>query len=366
MEINTYPSTSLRNILPRKSTAELRTLANAYYVKGYSKMNKHDLAESVCAELQVPERMEELLYVIDDPVWRMFQQAVDAPGAIKISGDELPACRALEALCYLQCENDGDAPCIFIPDEIKEVFGSLVSGGFLARKARFDLLFRYAAAAANLYGVISQNDFVDLFNRQNAQKTSIDEIFPVLIRYVAVESGSFCFWDGYLVNDEFEENEFRDVPDLLAEIGNKPRYIPDKKELLRYADPDYFEKTPHTAKLERFLIQSLGQSAGAAEEIVAEIHFAIAVEAGVQAIFDILDEYSVALHDKQLTALLPLITNMTNSTRLWANNGHTPEEIFREFSSRKSPQELAIKKKIGRNDSCPCGSGKKYKRCCGR
>ena len=75
MEINTYPSTSLRNILPRKPAAELRTLAKAYYVKGCSKMNKHDLAEAVCAELQVPERMEELLYVIDDPIWRMFQQA---------------------------------------------------------------------------------------------------------------------------------------------------------------------------------------------------------------------------------------------------------------------------------------------------
>ncbi len=24
------------------------------------------------------------------------------------------------------------------------------------------------------------------------------------------------------------------------------------------------------------------------------------------------------------------------------------------------------KKKIGRNEPCPCGSGKKYKRCCGR
>jgi preprotein translocase subunit SecA len=23
-------------------------------------------------------------------------------------------------------------------------------------------------------------------------------------------------------------------------------------------------------------------------------------------------------------------------------------------------------KKIGRNDPCPCGSGKKYKHCCGR
>ena len=24
------------------------------------------------------------------------------------------------------------------------------------------------------------------------------------------------------------------------------------------------------------------------------------------------------------------------------------------------------KKKIGRNEPCPCGSGKKYKRCCGK
>ncbi|MDM8005027.1 MAG: SEC-C metal-binding domain-containing protein [Phycisphaerae bacterium] len=26
----------------------------------------------------------------------------------------------------------------------------------------------------------------------------------------------------------------------------------------------------------------------------------------------------------------------------------------------------ADKKEVGRNDPCPCGSGKKYKKCCGR
>lgn len=30
------------------------------------------------------------------------------------------------------------------------------------------------------------------------------------------------------------------------------------------------------------------------------------------------------------------------------------------------PSALASSKKIGRNDSCPCGSGKKFKKCCGR
>ena len=31
-----------------------------------------------------------------------------------------------------------------------------------------------------------------------------------------------------------------------------------------------------------------------------------------------------------------------------------------------NPQQLSATKKVGRNDPCPCGSGKKYKDCCGR
>ena len=34
---------------------------------------------------------------------------------------------------------------------------------------------------------------------------------------------------------------------------------------------------------------------------------------------------------------------------------------FGNFIERK----LVKKKKVGRNDPCPCGSGKKYKKCCG-
>jgi preprotein translocase subunit SecA len=33
---------------------------------------------------------------------------------------------------------------------------------------------------------------------------------------------------------------------------------------------------------------------------------------------------------------------------------------------RKKQPNVEVKKKVGRNDPCPCGSGKKYKHCCGR
>jgi preprotein translocase subunit SecA len=40
------------------------------------------------------------------------------------------------------------------------------------------------------------------------------------------------------------------------------------------------------------------------------------------------------------------------------------ERIAIRTQYRKDVQ--AVSTKVGRNDPCPCGSGKKYKKCCGR
>ena len=35
-------------------------------------------------------------------------------------------------------------------------------------------------------------------------------------------------------------------------------------------------------------------------------------------------------------------------------------------ASENAKRPIRVQKKIGRNDPCPCGSGKKYKYCCGK
>jgi len=39
------------------------------------------------------------------------------------------------------------------------------------------------------------------------------------------------------------------------------------------------------------------------------------------------------------------------------------KELYKE---QKSSTTIVKPKKVGRNDPCPCGSGKKYKKCCGK
>ena len=51
-----------------------------------------------------------------------------------------------------------------------------------------------------------------------------------------------------------------------------------------------------------------------------------------------------------------------------AGGDSAPAERSKERRDRApaaKQQPIKVGKKIGRNDPCPCGSGKKYKRCCG-
>jgi SWIM/SEC-C metal-binding protein len=44
----------------------------------------------------------------------------------------------------------------------------------------------------------------------------------------------------------------------------------------------------------------------------------------------------------------------------------SPEDITDLEVLLNTPKTVRVDEKIGRNDPCPCGSGKKYKKCCGK
>jgi len=74
--------------------------------------------------------------------------------------------------------------------------------------------------------------------------------------------------------------------------------------------------------------------------------------------------YEVAYDtENQFKELLTLVMNLSSDSRKWINSGFTPNELLKHNADNiiKLNKE---KKKVGRNDPCPCGSGKKYKKCC--
>jgi preprotein translocase subunit SecA len=53
------------------------------------------------------------------------------------------------------------------------------------------------------------------------------------------------------------------------------------------------------------------------------------------------------------------IEKPSKSTRMVLSHGAAKEPAVEQPMRKSGPE-------IGRNDPCPCGSGKKYKKCCGR
>lgn len=67
-----------------------------------------------------------------------------------------------------------------------------------------------------------------------------------------------------------------------------------------------------------------------------------------------------------------LYKNMVAAKADWLYGLPQWENIFSEeerkelYKEQKASGTIRKEKKIGRNDPCPCGSGKKYKKCCGK
>ena len=85
-------------------------------------------------------------------------------------------------------------------------------------------------------------------------------------------------------------------------------------------------------------------------------------------------------HRKLTNEIVGLYSNYQNSLPRWDLKGHSPTEAFEmdikfpetkkyrpdDFINPNGSPFVNANPKIGRNDPCPCGSGKKYKNCCGK
>jgi len=66
-----------------------------------------------------------------------------------------------------------------------------------------------------------------------------------------------------------------------------------------------------------------------------------------------------------------LYVNMIDAKADWLYNLEEWDDIYSkeerdEMRKEYNKSKMAVSDKVGRNDPCPCGSGKKFKKCCGK
>lgn len=229
----------------------------------------------------------------------------------------------------------------------------------------------YIISLTNLYGLIHKDKVVEIYNMQNDEQISkIGDIETAELNKNFV----YDHWD-YFVHESIIESD--DFDDQLKQSKNKPFYIPKQEELLKYRDDFYFEKNKQYMELLNYVKNIFfNGDEQKADYLCDDIQLICQMGFDIQEVFDLFNIKGVEFKDeKQLNEVMQLLMELANHTRIWENNGHTPDELFEKYEKsnlRPLPEKpfdsnvnsIKTGKKIGRNDPCPCGSGKKYKKCC--
>ncbi len=400
MAMDGPPAQSLQVILGRKSLKELKRYARYHSLKNLGGIAKDALAVRLLETLCDARRLEDEISCMAKEEWIFFTSMLSV-GTIDLEMVPKNMIPRLVDGGYIHIFHDEGKIVFLLPDEVRASYDTLDKENLREYKRRQNVFDEYARAAVNLYGVISLKDFASLVNGYlTGGKTSFVNERPYetyLEGYDGRDDEDYFAWKEYLVSGELIKDDgevsAKGIQCLLEDRKGKPRYKPSAEVFLKYADPDYYENTPQVLALRQALL-NFDVEEKTVNRVIDTLHDVIAGEFEHNEMFHVLERNGVVLTFEQLKTALPLMTDMSNHTRIWSNYGHTPNEIFLRrgggaprnhvmsdtagntfpsnaerfsFGSIK-PAALtpaAPQENIPRNGPCPCGSGKKYKHCCG-
>lgn len=223
----------------------------------------------------------------------------------------------------------------------------------------------YVKAAVNLYGIISVRDFLRLYETHHAHaKLTVGELQTLLLdahNVAALKAHQVEVYNDVFVHTTLDQAENRHA--FVRRTLKKPFYVPAYSEFMNYADETYVEATPYQQKLAHMLAADFYDENVdlATAEVMTLVRLLQRIDSDINTyVNDFLTKHMPA--DKaRLNDYVQAISDVAKTTRLWENRGYT----LTELQAKIAPQK-AVQQKVGRNDDCPCGSGKKYKKCCGK
>ena len=256
------------------------------------------------------------------------------------NGNEIVTSFIINGYAYLYKDKDNFK--VILSDEIKDVINN------------FDLSDDYGfnglddREIINLYmlynGIIEKKILQRLLQENHDLEYTIDELDTVIKTL-----DMYCIDNYYCVLDETDE-----VIDKFL--------LPSKKNFKKYKKVDfdsYYElDSLNTLESElRSYINKLCKNEDTAREIGMYLITLINMNCYVPDILiPIFEDYKIKASNTDYKNINNIINKSKNDIPIWAFNGYTKKEV------NSMPKE----KKVGRNDPCPCGSGKKYKKCCGK
>ena len=350
-ELNTLELLSLQT----KPT--LTDIAKRLDIKGYSKLGKDGLVNLVSAYItdNIDNILCELSYKELDLLKKLAKEELVE---YSFSIDNLNLIGGLSSLGVLFKLSIKDNYYLVVPSDIKEGINSLTSSkkyisNLKERSEGIDLI----DGLMTHYGLLLGGELYSIITNKESKvfkEENLDFYLNYIFRsYEAFTEGNALIHP-FLFSPEDVYEELRVRQTIQYNFSNEDFFVSLGKDFKATWGEEVLElkNILSNTKLKKSDIDSL----------ISQLIFYIKNDMDTQIIVELLTSYSLDLSDKALAdSIVNSFSKVFNNTPIWSLKGLTPLE-----STARQKTTIIKDKEPGRNEPCPCGSGKKYKKCCGR
>ena len=358
----------LNHVIRLYDKESLLNYAKDLEIKRTSGLKKGELAEKIANELLLPSVMRRRIATFSPECRALLERAMREPFVPASEEKEDALCLHESDYAFLNKQGQ-----LNVPVDVKNAYEKLNTPEFRKYARKMSWLSQCLDFGDFFYGVFDKDILLEVFNTRKGFHISPEELeklcneFPSDMTECHMErEQKFIVIDDLAYDGRYKE--------LLGIQSDKDFYIPDYQEVLDYAKNFYLLNEPAYENYRKFLQHEIGMTYEESKERTLEIwdkiQFNIDFPAIVQYVIDFCGEL---LDDHKMGQLIQLLQELKNNTRMRIHRGHTPNEILKkEIERGHFAQSDSFKKvdsssrKIYPNDPCPCGSGKKFKKCCGK
>lgn len=214
----------------------------------------------------------------------------------------------------------------------------------------------------DIYGLIKDYELLDMLNKFLNYNINMSYLIQLINLQIDLRNE-------IIIGDTKNGNEIY----LMTTLISNPEEIIYERERR-----DLYYKEYTKQELNRNIFESLVERREVREviEFLKKKKVEFAKEATITMIMYIMNIVQIDVNDfmelikidfkdiDEAKEYLRLVMNLHNNIPHYSLYGYSPNELLEMQLENSSVKEERKKSKIGRNDPCPCGSGKKYKNCC--
>ncbi|QVY63436.1 SEC-C metal-binding domain-containing protein [Cytobacillus gottheilii] len=366
-----YPI-SLEDTLSKKTKAELDTIRKFYGLQGLSALKKAQLIEVLIES--IVNQMESFLESIDAERMQVINKILQNGGYYAFTDLTHQKISYFRESGIVATGSINGERVLYIPADLVEQLKALCESTDIKQAVKQNTeLLKITKGIIFYYGAVSYNELQSMIEKLLKKPVNLLMYLELLLDRRVYDS-EIIFKDGYVQHDELE-----DLDKLKKEHKMRPHigfYPFTKEQLFKASEPGYIDQTASYQQLVQYMVTHYPMKKSEAENIVGEIVFLIKIGKQFGEILLYLQEYIDFQDADEVNAFMNPVMTLVNHTKQWHLKGYAPKEIRKPntnptavLATPDSSNIIDIKsrqKKVGRNELCPCGSGKKYKKCCGK